>query len=516
MNKIMHLLIMYHEIHRLKRQGFSMAYIGRELVLDRRSVKKILKMSEQEYLAYKQNQASRKKRLEPYEDFVQSRLEDCPAASAAQVHDWLKEHFEDLVDVHEKTVFNFVLWVRDKHGIPKPFSYRDYAQVAELPYGKQGQVDFGQFNMSTADGKRQKVYFLSIVLSRSRYKYVIFEERPFTTQTTIEAHEQSFRFFGGMPEQMVYDQDKLMLVDENKGDLILTERFRKYVEFRGFQLHFCRKGDPQSKGKIENVIKYIKYNFLRGRKYINRDTLNGQAWAWLDRTANAKVHAATQKIPQQEWIIEQPYLKPISELFSLPQVPKSYTVRKDNTIVYKSNFYCLPRGTYKGGQTKVSLKKEEEQIVIYNTEDTEIARYTPFFGKGKLIGKNNFKRDYSSKIEELINQLCEHFDDPHMAKAYLLQIRQNNPRYIRDQLLLIQKLITTHGMVVINQALDFCQENKIFKATDMQSVARKIEAQNNNATIQEQPPQPLKSLSKATFKIRPQKSDISDYNNLMT
>ena len=55
---------------------------------------------------------------------------------------------------------------------------------------------------------------------------------------------------------IVYDQDTLLLISENKGDLILTEAFRKYAEYRGFKLHFCRKSDPQSKGKVENVIKY--------------------------------------------------------------------------------------------------------------------------------------------------------------------------------------------------------------------------------------------------------------------
>ena len=54
-----------------------------------------------------------------------------------------------------------------------------------------------------------------------------------------------------------------MLVSENHGDLLLTQEFRSYVSYRGFSLHFCRKSDPQSKGKVENVIRYIKYNFLR-------------------------------------------------------------------------------------------------------------------------------------------------------------------------------------------------------------------------------------------------------------
>ncbi len=255
MTRLMHNVIMYHEIKRLKRVGFKAARIAKYLVMDRRTVKKYLSMSEEEYLEFKDKQLARSKKLDSYEDYVKKRLEDIPEATAAQVHDWLKEHHHDFVDVTERTVYNFVLMVRQKHGIPKPFQSRDFAQIEELPYGHQAQVDFGEYNMSTEDGKRKKVYFFSMVLSRSRQKYVVFRETPFDAMAVVSAHESAFEYFGGMPTEVVYDQDKLMLSDENKGDLVLTEAFRKYVDYRKFKLHFCRKADPQSKGKIENVNK---------------------------------------------------------------------------------------------------------------------------------------------------------------------------------------------------------------------------------------------------------------------
>lgn len=515
MSKLMDLLIMYYKIHKLRREGFRIASIGRKLELDRRTVKKYLTMKEDEFIRFKENRQTRKRLLVQYEDYVRGRLEDCPEASAAQIHDWLKEHFDDLVGVNEKTVFNFVLSVRDKYGIPKPFNYRDYAQVEELPYGKQAQADFGEYNMTTEDGKRKKVYFFSMVLSRSRYKCVVYRDSPFNTIAAIDAHEKCFRFFQGIPEQLVYDQDKLMLADENKGNLVLTEEFRKYVQYRGFKLHFCRKSDPESKGKIENVIKYIKYNFLRGRKYIDIDILNKQAIEWLYRTANIKIHATTKKVPEQEWILEKEYLKPINDLFNTQQDTRSYTVRKDNTIVYKSNFYCLPSATYKGHGTKVNVKITGEHIIIYDQTHNELARYKPYCGKGKLIGNNNFKRDYSLKIDQLIDELSGKFNDPEKAKCYFEQVRQDNPRYIRDQLLLIRHMTEKYDMEMLNRALEFCMQNKILKATDMESLAKKINIENTIIQPDSQKPIQVKTLNKSAFKIIPEKSNISDYKTLM-
>jgi transposase len=515
MSNLMDLLIMFHEIHRLKREGFSDAWIARHLVLDRRTVKKYLNMSEEEYLSYKDSGPPRQKLLDPYEEFVRKRLEECPEASAAQVHDWLKEHFEDFIDVNEKTVFNFVLTVRNKYDIPKLFDYRDFGRIEELPYGKQAQVDFGECHMTTDEGARKKVYFFAMVLSTSRQKYAVYRDSPFTTLAVIDAHEQCFIFFGGVVEQIVYDQDKLMLVSENYGDLLLTQEFRNYVSYRGFSLHFCRKADPQSKGKVENVIKYMKYNFLRGRIYINTPLLNQQSGEWLSRTGNAKIHAATRKVPQEEWEQERAFLKPLEGIYHAQQGHQWYNVRKDNTIAYKGNFYCLPKGTYTQPQTKVIVKLIDDYLVISNADQNEIARHRRATGKGKVIGNNNFKRDYKLKIDELIEQIASDFNDPDMAADYLNQVRDSNPRYIRDQLSLIKKQNQTYGMTIMEQTLSFCIQNKIYKATDMGSVAKKIHTETNIPAPERPDSMQVKSLSKATFKITPEKSSISDYKNLM-
>jgi hypothetical protein len=260
----------------------------------------------------------------------------------------------------------------------------------------------------------------------------------------------------------------LLLVDENKGDLILTDAFRKYAEHRRFKLHFCRKSDPESKGKIENVVKYVKYNFLRGRIFVNIDTLNGQGMAWLSRTANAKVHAATNKIPYQEWLIEKTYLRPVLSSFKPESVLESYNVRKDNTISFKGNFYRVPVGTYKPPRTTVWTEVTDgDLLIIYDTGNKKIASHKLYPGKGKTIGGSNYKRDFSSGIDQLIDDLSGQFTNPDQAKEYLLQIRLDKPRYIRDQLQHIKKLVGIYDIQVMSQAMIFCIENRIYRATDM-------------------------------------------------
>ena len=128
--------------------------------------------------------------------------------------------------------------------------------------------------MRTAEGVRKKIHFFAMVLSRSRMKFVYFQDKPFTVETICEAHEKAFDYFNGIPHTLVYDQDRVLIVSENIGDVVLTSFFKKYVKSRGIKLHFCRKSDPQSKGKIENVIQYVKKNFLYNRSYHDPESLN--------------------------------------------------------------------------------------------------------------------------------------------------------------------------------------------------------------------------------------------------
>lgn len=165
-------------------------------------------------------------------------------------------------------------------------------------------MDFGQKKLRRGDGTEQKVYFMSMLLCRCRYKYIWFQKRPFTSETTVRACEKSFEYFRGIPREIIYDQDAVFLWDENIGDYIMTQVFSAYVGSRPFRPVFCRPADPESKGKVENCVKYVKQNFLTNRSYTDLETLQEQAEAWLKRTGNAMVHATTCKMPFDEWCLE--------------------------------------------------------------------------------------------------------------------------------------------------------------------------------------------------------------------
>lgn len=159
-----------------------------------------------------------------------------PETSAAQMHDWLKEHYPDFPAVDSKTVFNFVCWVRQKYHLQKVVVQRDYAMVAESAYGAQAQADFGEYNLRNNQGRQVKVYFFIMTLARSRYKYVFFSTTRFTTELSIQAHQQAFAVLWKVFQLRWCMIRTGCLVSENHGDLILTEKFRFYSRAAGFAL----------------------------------------------------------------------------------------------------------------------------------------------------------------------------------------------------------------------------------------------------------------------------------------
>ena len=515
MNVYLNKFMVYFEIHRLYREGFSTRQISEELVLNRRTVSRYLSMSEPEFEQMMIDQSERDKVLTPYESFVKSRLEKFRDTPAAQMHDWLKEHFKDLPKVSQKTVFNFVSWVRRKHNLPFIKIPREYEMVEELPYGKQAQVDFGEYNMRNTSGNRVKVFFFILTLSRSRFKYLWFTDGYFTSLLAVEAHEKAFAYIGGVPMEIVYDQDKVFMVSENGGDLILTDTFRAYMREQSFSLYFCRKADPESKGKVENVVRYVKRNFLYNRTFHNIETLNDQAMGWLGRTANVLPHGVTKKEPYSELIIEKPYLTPYKPCSPRPAVPDLYAVRKDNSIPYKGNFYSLPLGTYKGKGSQVALYVDAGELVISQPEDkTEICRHTIPAGTGQKVKKTDHSRDKSGSIDERIAKAARLFTREEMALSWMELLRKEKPRYIRDQLDMIQKAIEGVDPQKVELTLKYCLEKSIRRASDFKAIL----------DLQDKGPKqeagivalnPLSGKMPENALVQPEKSNIGEYEDIV-
>ncbi len=338
--------------------------------------------------------------------------------------------------------------------------------------------------------------------------------KPFTTKTTIKAQEQAFEYFAGIPNKIIYDQDSVFISDENLGSYKLTKDFSSYCTSSDFKAVFCRKADPQSKGKIENVVKYIKQNFLRGRDFKDIETLNRQALDWLDRTGNGKKHQTTQLIPSQEFIEEQKHLLPLKKKHSKQNEPyKSYKVRKDNTICYKSNYYSLPLGTYKNQGTSVLIQLKEHQILVFDKGNNQICTHILNNERGKIIRNTDHKREKSKTLEGLVKRVLEYFGNNETTNNYLNLLQKNMSRYYRDNLQYLIKNADYFSDEIKKDTLIFCIENKVYNAKELIEILNKKQLENEPKNIEIKQ---VESKSKHKYNLDVEKSEMSNYEKIFS
>jgi len=474
---------MYNEIQGLKQMGYTIRRCAREIDMDRKTVRKYWHMEADEYTKYMADCRERIKILDPYRNEITDLLERYHNITAAIIHDRLREAHTDFAPSY-RSVRLYVAALREELGIPTELKIRQYAEVSELPPGFQAQVDMGQKPMQDMYGKNVKVYIFAMVMSHSRKKFAHFQDHPFNAEEFIAAHDLAFKYFGGRTEEIVYDQDRVMAVSENAGDLILTEAFESYRRYAGFSIRLCRGYDPQSKGKIESVVKYVKGNFLACRIYQGISTLNSDGMAWLDRTANAKIHETTKMIPNVVFAEEIKHLRPVPTL-SKPVPPSVAIVRKTNVVHFKQNRYEVPKGTYFPGRgARIEVDESKGTVSFYDAKTDELfATHALRFGVGKFAKlPANMDRYRTNKHDELKAAVLKGFDGIEGAADYIERLIGKYPRYGRDQLRIMESCLRKYGREELQKALDYCVERDLISANDFRDTLIFFRVENEKIT----------------------------------
>jgi transposase len=470
---------MYSRIQQFKDDGLTRLQASKKLNIDYKTVRKYWNMSPDEYANYKIQTKTRRKKLDKYKDDTLGLLFKHNDYKVSQILDRLHEKYPiQQKEIKYSTLRRYVKYLRKEHDIPKKTPRRQYQAIADPPMGYQAQVDLGFKKLRTVDDELIKLCVMTIVLSNSRYKYAKWFDHPPNTTDIINFHDNAFRYYGGKPQEIVYDQDTLIVKDENFGDIIYTLKFETYRQKSKFSTFICRSRDPETKGRIESVVKFVKDNFAHHRIFNNIEEFNELCLAWLDRTGNYKIHGTTKKAPVKMFKKEQKHLKPVPDM-RLPKTSKniiSRKVNKDNTIRYNANRYTLPLGTYEPGkEVGINVIEEKEiHLIDYDTGEI-IAEHELCFQRGQLIQNTNHLRDHSKKIKELYQNVIDNTGENETIKRFLNEIKKDKPRYIRDQYLLIIETAKNISQEEIFKAINYCVDNELWSATDLVSVVDNLD-----------------------------------------
>ena len=223
-------------------------------------------------------------KLDLYKAIIDARLEAFPKLSAKRLFDEVRA--TGYPGCYSR-VNDYVRATRPREPVEPLVRF-------ETPAGRQGQVDFGTFTLPW--GRR---HALVIVLGYSRLLWLQFYTRQ-TMPVLMEGLESAFDRFGGVPEELLFDQMRAVVLSDDRGaggGLVLNEEFLRFAAHWGFMPRSCRPYRAQTKGKVERPIRYIRESFFYGRSFANDNDLNEQAVRWLEGTANVRRHATTGERP---------------------------------------------------------------------------------------------------------------------------------------------------------------------------------------------------------------------------
>lgn len=227
-------------------------------------------------------------KLAPFQPIITARLETYPELSAVRLFD----------ECRAAGYTGGITQLRDWVQRVRPREAPEPIVRFETAPGLQAQVDFAECRFPW--GKR---FALLVVLGYSRLLWVMFYPRQ-TMLTLIRGLEAAFTYFGGVPRELLFDQLKAVIVDDERptdGKLLENPEFLRFAAHWSFRIRACRPYRAQTKGKVERPVSYLRGNFLYGREFLGDGDLNAQALTWLDRTANVRVHGTTEEIPRERF-----------------------------------------------------------------------------------------------------------------------------------------------------------------------------------------------------------------------
>ena len=299
----------FMKIKVLHQQGMSQRAIAKEMGISRNTVKKYLERDIEQPTYSKR--AKTGSILDPYKPFLHSRI-----AQAAPIHlsgEVLFREMKELGYTGSLSLLRQYLYEYRGKSEPQPIVR------FETEPGKQMQVDWGQLR-----GGKSPLHAFIAVLGYSRAMFVMITDN-MRYETFEQCQRQAFEYFQGVPQQVWYDNMKTVVIERDaygEGRHRWHKGFYQFCKDMGVIPKLCRPYRPQTKGKVERMVRYVRDNFYRplatklaaSELTLDVATANQEVLAWLDQTANQRTHDTTKEKPSERLKQERAYLR------SLPPV----------------------------------------------------------------------------------------------------------------------------------------------------------------------------------------------------
>jgi transposase len=292
------------EIRVLARRGMGLREIARQMGMSRNTVRRHLR---QPWLERYGPRAPRPTKLDPFKAYIVGRIEAArPRWIPATV--LLRELRERGYDGGVSQLKAFTAPLRQTSADP--------VVRFETAPGVQMQADF-----TVVRRGREALLAFVATLGFSRATFVRFTAGEDAT-TLCSCLRQAFEFFGGVPQHVLFDNAKTVVIERDAYGEGVHRWHRELLGLAdtfGFVPRLCRPYRAKTKGKVERFNGYLKGSFLvplaaslkqTGLK-LDVEAANVHVGRWLMDVANVRIHGTTEERPVDRLLVERDQLMPL-------------------------------------------------------------------------------------------------------------------------------------------------------------------------------------------------------------
>lgn len=283
------------EIEVLHRQGKGIREIARETGIARNTVRAILRG---EHRGRYVPREPRPTKLDPFKDYLQNRLE---RAGKIELHATVL-----LREIRGLGYEGGVTQLKEYLRLVRPAVEQEPVIRFETEPGKQLQIDFVVFRRG-----KMPLRAFTAELGYSRYACVEFTDNE-RTETLAACLERALQFFDGVPEQVLCDNPKTVVIERNaygEGRHRYNPYLLEVAKHYGITLKLCAPYRAQTKGKVERFHRYMRGSFFNPLQAGQSEPVdvvqaNHKVRPWLHEVANVRIHATLKERPADRFAIE--------------------------------------------------------------------------------------------------------------------------------------------------------------------------------------------------------------------
>ena len=281
-------------------------------------------------------------RIEPVAAFIDAILEADRQAprkqrhTAHRIYERLQQERPGFLAA-EPTVRRYVRQRKAALGL----AARETFVPQSYPWGSEAQVDWYEA-WAELDDERVKLQVFSL---RSMASGGAFHRayRHATQQAFLEAHEQAFRYFGGVFHRLRYDNLGAAVKRVLRGSR--REETARFVAFRShwrFEAEFCNPAEGHEKGGVENEVgRFRRNHWVPIPRAGDLEELNRRLLAEC-QVDEARTVAGREQSVGTAMLIERAHLLPLAEEgFDLVEVSFPI-VTSLGSVKVKTNAYSVP------------------------------------------------------------------------------------------------------------------------------------------------------------------------------